>query len=92
MARVDHNNIGHAGGPAKRQAILEALTRATATKQPSGIHSRENDDGMGGYYTLTIDELTALVNGDIQTIRSWVSNLDRRHATWLLNGLIKERE
>jgi hypothetical protein len=35
--------------------------------------------------------MAALVNGDMETIESWVNHLDRRHASWLLRWLIKER-
>jgi hypothetical protein len=28
----------------------------------------------------------------MEKIESWVSHLDRRHATWLLRWLIKERQ
>ncbi len=79
-----------AGEPAKRQAILGALTRATAIQSPSNLPSRENEGEISGYYTLSLDEMAALVNGDIRTIESWVSTLDRHHATWLLRWLIKE--
>jgi len=92
LARAKHNSMVHAGGLAKRQAILDALTRATVVKSSSGGFSRDFIDEINDYYTLTLDEMAALVNGDIQTIESWVSNLDRRHATWLLSWLIKERQ
>ena len=91
LARAKQKSIEHAGGPAKRQAILDALTRATAIK-PSGITSREIDDEVSGYYTLSIEEMAALVNGDMEKIESWVSTLDQRHATWLLRWLIRERQ
>jgi hypothetical protein len=92
LPRTKHNSIENAGGPAKRQAILDALTRATAIKSPSGGTPREFDDEINGYYTLTLEEMAALVNGDMQKIESWVSTLDQRHATWLLRWLIRERQ
>ena len=42
------------------------------------------------YYTLTKEQVEALVSGNMEKIECWVSNLDRRHATWLLRWLIKE--
>jgi hypothetical protein len=76
----------------KRQAILAALTRATADSPSVNTPAPEPEEEVGGYYTLTLEELAALVNGDMEKIGSWVSNLDRCHATWLLRWLIKERQ
>lgn len=90
MARAKHNSIVRAE-PVKRQAILDALTRATAIKSPSSLPSREIEGEIGGYYTLTLEEMTALVNGDVEKIEGWVSTLDQHHATWLLRWLIRER-
>jgi len=92
LAREKQNSIVRAGEPAKRQAILDALTRATAIKSPSSLPSREIEGEISGYYTLSIDEMAALVRGDIRTIESWVSTLDQHHATWLLRWLIRERQ
>jgi hypothetical protein len=35
--------------------------------------------------------MDALINGDMETLERWVSNLDKNHATRLLRWLIKER-
>jgi hypothetical protein len=67
------------------------LTRATAIQSPSNLLSRESAGETGGYYTLTLEEMAALVNGDMEKIEGWVSTLDQRHATWLLRWLIRER-
>jgi hypothetical protein len=92
LGRAKNNrSLNHAGSLEKRQAILAALARATADSPSSNGPDREPDDEIKGYYTLTLEEMTALVNGDMEKIESWVSNLDRRHATWLLRCLIKER-
>jgi hypothetical protein len=91
LARAKQKSIERAGGAAKRRSILDALTRATAIK-PSGISPREIDDEINGYYTLSIEEMAALVNGDMEKIESWVSTLDQRHATWLLRWMIRERQ
>jgi hypothetical protein len=71
----------------KRKAILAALTRVSGEKAPA---DPPPDDGSDGYYTLTPEEMEALVTGNLEKIESWVSNLDQRHATWLLRWLIKE--
>ena len=81
----------HAGSLEKRQAILTALTRATGDGYSLDLPDGQPDDDMGSYYTLTLEETAALVNGDMDGIENWVSHLDRRHATWLLRCLIKER-
>jgi len=87
------NNKSHepAGSLEKRQAILAALAKATADSSSLNRPAAELDDEIDGYYSLTLEEMAALVNGDMEKIESWVSNMDRRHATWLLRWLIKER-
>ena len=45
---------------------------------------------MESIYSLTLEEVEALVTGDVEKIRSWVSNLDKRQAAWLLHQLIDE--
>jgi hypothetical protein len=81
----------HAGGLEKRQALLAALSRTSTENSTLSESESELDDEIKGYYTLTLEEMAALVNGDMETIESWVSHLDRRHATWLLCWLIKEQ-
>jgi hypothetical protein len=74
----------------QRQAILAALARVSG----EGISPTDRppaDDEANDYYTLSPEEMGALVSGDIEKIEGWVSNLDRQHATWLLRWLIKER-
>ena len=80
----DNKSLEHAGSLEKRQAILAALAKATADSSSLNWPVSELDDEINGYYTLTLEEMAALVNGDMEKIESWVSNLDRRHATWLL--------
>jgi hypothetical protein len=73
-----------------RNAIMAALAKAQGETFPPNI-SLEDPDGPGNaYYTLTKEELTALLSGNMEKIESWVGNLDRRQATWLLRRLIKE--
>jgi hypothetical protein len=74
----------------KRNALLAALSKAQGEMNSSKEHSNEPDGENDSYYTLTKDEVEALINGNMEKIESWVSNLDRRHATWLLRWLIKE--
>ncbi len=92
MGRTKNNkSLNHAGSLEKRQVILAALAKATAASSSSDGPDRGPDDEIKGYYTLTLEDMTALVNGNMEKIESWVSHLDRRHATWLLRCLIKER-
>jgi hypothetical protein len=92
LGRTKNNkSLNHAGSLEKRQAILAALSKATADSSSLNGPASELDNEINGYYTLTLEEMAALVNGDMEKIEKWVSNLDRRHATWLLRWLIKER-
>ncbi len=75
----------------KRKAILDALAKASEDSRPLDESARVPDGETNDYYTLTHDEMEALVNGDMEKIEGWVSNLDRRHATLLLRWFIKER-
>ena len=66
-----------------RETILAVLGRAA---DDSEFLARLADNPAGAlteYYTLTQEELAALVSGDIKKIESWVGKLDKRHATWL---------
>jgi hypothetical protein len=84
--------LNHTGSLEKREAILAALARATVNTSLLNGPGSELDDEINGYYTLTLEEMAALVNGDMDKIESWVSNLDQRHATWLLRCLINEHQ
>ncbi len=75
---------------AKRNVILAALAKASGEAATTDDGSTGPDDEKNSYYTLTREEVAALVTGNIEKIESWVSNLDRPHATWLLRWLIKE--
>jgi len=74
----------------KREAILAALARATEDGQPLPADAADAADDDNHYYTLSHEEIEALITGNIEKIENWVSSLDRRHATWLLRRLIKE--
>jgi hypothetical protein len=75
----------------KRKAILAALAKASEDSKlfvsTPGPASRNPQD----YYTLSRDEIDALVNGDMAKIEAWVSNLDKNHASRLLQWLAKEK-
>lgn len=75
----------------KRKAILDALAKASEDSLPLDESASVPDGETNDYYTLTREEMEALVNGDMEKIEGWVSNLDRRHATLLLRWFIKER-
>lgn len=92
MGKVRENrDFNYAGRLEKRQAILAALAKATADSSSLAGNTADPDDENSEYYLLTHEEIEALINGDIEKIESWVSNLDRSHATWLLRWLIKEQ-
>jgi hypothetical protein len=74
----------------KRHVLLVALTKAHGEVNSSNESSEELDNESDSYYTLTKEEIEALVKGNMEKIESWVSHLDRYHATWLLRWLIKE--
>ncbi len=75
----------------KRKAILAALAKASEDselfKNNAGLSAGEPQE----YYTLSRDEIEALVSGDMEKIEAWVSNMDSDHAARLLRWLIKER-
>jgi hypothetical protein len=75
----------------RRKAILTALAKATEDSTSLEEMAANGDDIKNDYYTLTQDEMEALISGDMQKIENWVSSLDRRHAIWLLCKLIKEK-
>jgi hypothetical protein len=87
----NNKNLAYAGSPEKREAILAALARATGDSLSSNGSNGECNDEIHGYYTFTIEELAALVNGDMEKIENWVSHLDQHRATWLFNWLINDR-
>jgi hypothetical protein len=66
-----------------REAILAVLARAA---EDSGFLAQLADnptEALAGYYTLTQEEVAALVSGDIKKIEGWLGKLDNKHATWL---------
>ncbi len=72
----------------RKNVILAALGRATGNTARNEISG--GPDPADIYYTLSPEEIRALIDGDMGKIESWVNNLDRQHAAWLLSRLIKE--
>ena len=85
----ENQNVTPEAAQDKRTAILEALARAGVDTPPEDSAGLP-DENTNVYYTLTREEVAALVNGNMDKIESWVSSLDRNHSTWLLRWLIKE--
>lgn len=75
----------------KREAILTALAKVSDDQQLLEVNSDVSALEPNDYYTLSRDEIDALINGDMEKLESWVNNMDRNHATRLLRWLIKER-
>ena len=74
-----------------REAILEVLARAADDSEFLAKLADSPAEALNGYYTLTQEEVAALVSGDIKRIESWVGKLDKRHATWLWYRLSQEK-
>ena len=75
----------------RREAILEVLARAADDSKFLAQLADNPSEALKGYYTLTQEELAALLSGDIKKIESWVGKLDRRLATWLWCRLSQEK-
>jgi hypothetical protein len=89
--RKNTRKLSHEETIEKKKAILVALTKASEDHISSRGNPEPSNSEADDYYTLSRDEMEALVNGDMERIESWVSNMDRNHATRLLRWLIKER-
>ncbi len=73
-----------------RTTLMKALAKA-AGKCPTGRKNLKIKDGNENpYYTLTAEQMRALVSGNIEKVESWVSNLDKVQATWLFRWLAKQ--
>ena len=83
-----------AGEEAKKkssQVILEVLARAADDSQFLAQLADNSAKALSEYYTLSQEEVAALVSGDIKKIESWLGKLDKRHATWLWCRLSQEK-
>jgi len=76
---------------AGREAILAVLARATDDSEFLARLADDPHQALNGYYTLTQEEMAALVSGDIKKIECWLGKLDKRHATWLWCRLSQEK-
>jgi len=74
-----------------RGTILAVLGRAADDSKFLARLADNPAEALTEYYTLTQEELAALVSGDIKKIESWVGKLDKRHATWLWCRLSQEK-
>jgi len=75
----------------RREAILAVLARAADDSQFLAQLADNPTEALSGYYSLTQEEVAALVSGDIKKIEGWVGKLDKRHATWLWCRLSQEK-
>jgi len=74
-----------------REAILAVLARAADDSKFLAQLADNPAAALSEYYTLTQEEVAALVSGDIRKIESWLGKLDQRHATWLWCRLSQEK-
>ncbi len=75
----------------RREAILAVLARAADDSQFLAQLADNPTEALRGNYTLTQEEVAALVSGDIKKIEGWIGKLDKRHATWLWCRLSQEK-
>ena len=72
-------------------AIMEVLARAADDSDFLARLADNPSEALAEYYTLTQEEVAALVSGDIKKIEGWLGKLDKRHATWLWCRLSQEK-
>jgi len=75
----------------ERKTLLEVLARAADDSQFLARLADNPTEALSGYYSLTQEEVAALVSGDIKKIEGWLGKLDKRHATWLWCRLSQEK-
>jgi len=76
---------------AGREAILAVLARAAEDSDFLARLAENPYETLTEYYTLTHEEMAALVSGDIKKIEGWLGKLDPKHATWLWCRLSQEK-
>ena len=74
-----------------REVIMAVLARAADNSKFLAELADNPTEALKEYYTLTQEEVAALVSGDIKKIENWVGKLDKRHATWLWCRLSQEK-
>jgi hypothetical protein len=72
-------------------AILAVLARAAEDSEFLAKLAENPEEALAGYYTLTQEEVAALISGDIKKIEGWLGKLDKKHATWLWCRLQQEK-
>jgi len=75
----------------RKVRILAVLARVADDSQFLARLAENPSEALSEYYTLTQEELAALISGDIRKIESWLGKLDKRHATWLWCRLSQEK-
>jgi len=75
----------------RKKRILAVLARAADDSEFLARLAENATEALGEYYTLTQEEVAALVSGDIKKIEGWLGKLDQRHATWLWCRLSQEK-
>jgi len=75
----------------RREAVLAVLARAAEDSEFLAQLAENPEEALAGYYTLTQEEVAALISGDIKKIESWLGKLDKKHATWLWCRLQQEK-
>jgi len=78
-------------GLEERKTLLEVLARAADDSQFLARLADNPTEALSDYYSLTQEEVAALVSGDIKKIEGWLGKLDKRHATWLWCRLSQEK-
>lgn len=75
----------------RRERIMSVLARAADDSQFLARLADNPAEALSEYYTLTQEEVAALISGDIKKIEGWLGKLDKRHATWLWCRLSQEK-
>ena len=78
-------------GLKRKVRILAVLARAADDSQFLARLAENPSEALNEYYTLTQEEMAALLSGDIKKIEGWLGKLDKRHATWLWCRLSQEK-
>ena len=74
-----------------REVILAVLAKAADDSDSLARLTDNPSEALNKYYTLTREEVRALVGGDLEEIKSWLGKLDQQHRTWLTARLAQEK-
>ena len=75
----------------RKEALLAVLARAAEDDGFLAELAEDPVEACRSYYTLTHEELAALMSGDIVRIESWVGKLPKHLTKWLWCGLSQEK-